>query len=78
VDLDALESAHHLGGIGLDVFPTEPWPQLQRLAQRPHVILTPHAAGYHPALGIAVAGEVTRTVTAWQEGQALEFLVLGS
>ncbi len=78
VDLEALESAHHLGGLGLDVFPAEPWPHLERLAQRPHVILTPHAAGYHPALGIAVAGEVTRTVAAWQEGRVLEYAVLGS
>ena len=77
LDLEAVEAAHHLGGLGLDVFSREPWPHLERLASRPHVILTPHAAGYHPALGVAVAGEVTRTVAAWQEGQPLEHVVWG-
>jgi len=71
-----LERTHHLGGIGLDVFPQEPWPDLAALAQRPNVLLTPHAAGYHPALGVAVAGEVTRAVTAWLEGRPIEHLVL--
>ena len=77
VDMDALMATTHLGGIGLDVFPREPWPQLAELAERPRVLLTPHAAGYHPALGMAVAGEITRTVANYLEGRPIDHMVLG-
>jgi len=77
VDVEALMSTTHLGGIGLDVFPREPWPRLAELASRPRVLLTPHAAGYHRSLGMAVAGEVTQAVSAYLEGRPLEHMVLG-
>ncbi len=67
VDVQALLAAEHLGGIGLDVFPQEPWPGLQTLASRPSTLLTPHAAGYHAGLGAAIAHEVEATVGAWLE-----------
>ena len=50
IDLDALETAlasGHIGGAGLDVAPIEPPPPgapILRLAKRPDVIVTPHAA----------------------------------
>lgn len=50
IDLDALEGAlasGHIGGAGLDVAPVEPPPPgapILRLARRPEVIVTPHAA----------------------------------
>ena len=71
VDLDALVAADHLGGVGLDVFPVEPPEQLAQLAARPNTILLPHAAGYHPGLGQAVADEVVATVGAFLDARAL-------
>ena len=50
IDYDALEAAlasGRLGGAGLDVAPVEPPPPgapILRLAKRPDVIVTPHAA----------------------------------
>lgn len=71
VDADALLGEHPLGGVGLDVFPEEPWPRLAELAARPRTLLTPHAAGYHDRLGEAVAQEVAATVQALVEGRPL-------
>jgi phosphoglycerate dehydrogenase-like enzyme len=67
VDVEALAQADHLGGVALDVFPQEPWPGLKALAGRPRTLLTPHAAGYHPGLGAAVALEVEGAVRALLE-----------
>ncbi len=75
--MEALMDTTHLGGIALDVFPREPWPRLAELAGRPRVLLTPHAAGYHRALGMAVAGELTQAVAAYLEGRPVEYMVLG-
>ncbi len=71
VDVDALMEAHHLGGIGLDVFPIEPFPRLAELARRPGVVLLPHAAGYHQDLGAGVAQELADTVAAFLGGRPL-------
>lgn len=71
VRVSALAEVTHLGGVGLDVFPTEPWPDLAALSQRPNVLVTPHAAGFHPGLGRVVAREVTDTVAAWLAGEPL-------
>lgn len=71
VDVAALAAADHLGGVALDVFPQEPWPDLAVLAARPRTILTPHAAGYHPGLGAAISQEVEGTVRAWTEQSPL-------
>lgn len=71
VDVEALLSPHRLGGVGLDVFPEEPWPGLARLAAQPRTLLTPHAAGYHEGLGEAVAREVADTLLAFAQGEPL-------
>ncbi len=77
VDLDALVATDHLGGVGLDVFPVEPVPDLAALAARPRTLLSPHASGYHPGLGAAIALEVEGAVEAWLEGGAVPHRVGG-
>lgn len=65
VDVDgavAAVRAGHLAGLGLDVFPREPAP-LERWAA-PNILLTPHAAGWHPGLGAAIAEGVATAVRA--------------
>lgn len=71
VDLEALQEASHLGGVGLDVFPQEPCPELAALAARPNWWITPHAAGYHERLGHAITDEVITTIRAWKQGLPL-------
>jgi phosphoglycerate dehydrogenase-like enzyme len=62
----ALERGH-LGGLALDVFPEEP----ARLARfvHPRAIVTPHAAGWHPALGDRIAEGVSAAVRALLAGE---------
>ncbi|MCB9796152.1 MAG: hypothetical protein H6741_25935 [Alphaproteobacteria bacterium] len=71
VDVEALMRVEHLGGVGLDVFPVEPWPDLPALRTKGEVLLAPHAAGYHPGLGMAVAAEVAAAVEAFLAGREL-------
>jgi phosphoglycerate dehydrogenase-like enzyme len=69
VDVEAAVAAvraGHLAGLGLDVFPAEP-ADLARWAA-PNVLLTPHAAGWHPRLGEAVAEGVAAAVGALLAG----------
>jgi len=66
----ALE-AGRLGGLGLDVFPEEPYPGLARIAAHPRVLCTPHGAGYHPGLGAAIAGELVDCVSAFLAGRSV-------
>ncbi|WP_212523959.1 NAD(P)-dependent oxidoreductase [Actibacterium sp. MT2.3-13A] len=50
IDEDALvQAAPRLGGIGLDVFETEPLPADSPLAQLDNALLTPHAGAMSPA-----------------------------
>jgi len=49
----AAVEAGRLGGLGCDVFPSEPLDLRPFL--HPRVIVTPHAAGWHPGLGAAIA-----------------------
>lgn len=76
VDADAAFAAvasGHLGGLGLDVFPTEP----ARLARwvHPRTILAPHAAGWHPRLGEAISEGVAAAVRALLAGEPVPFEV---
>ncbi len=71
VDVDALAGADHLGGIGLDVFPEEPFPGIAALAARPNVLVTPHAAGVWDGLGDSVAHELADTLRAWCDDRTL-------
>jgi phosphoglycerate dehydrogenase-like enzyme len=65
--------AGHLAGLGLDVFPTEPT-DLAALAE-PNILVTPHAAGWHPRLGELVSEGVAAAVRAWMRGEPVPFPV---
>jgi D-3-phosphoglycerate dehydrogenase len=74
LDLDAADEAlraGRLGGLGIDVFPREPWPDMGLLAAHARVLLTPHGAGWHEGLGEAIADELVACVSAWIDGRPL-------
>jgi len=76
LDVDAaLEAVHdgHLAGLGLDVFPQEPAP-LERYAD-PRVLVTPHAAGWYPGLGVKIAEGIIDAVRALLEGREVPFRI---
>jgi phosphoglycerate dehydrogenase-like enzyme len=78
VDVDAAMDAvrsGRLAGLGLDVFPREP-ADLAALAH-PAVLVTPHAAGWHPGLGRAIAEGVATAVRAYLAGVAVPWEVGG-
>lgn len=77
VDVEAAIEAvrdGHLAGLGLDVFPAEP-AELSRYVD-PRVLVTPHAAGWHPALGAKIAGGIVEAVRALLEGREIPFRVV--
>ncbi|MFN7145862.1 MAG: NAD(P)-dependent oxidoreductase, partial [Myxococcota bacterium] len=63
--------AGHLAGLGADVFPQEP-AALDRYAA-PNILLTPHAAGWHPRLGERIAEGVATAVRALLAGEPVPF-----
>jgi D-3-phosphoglycerate dehydrogenase / 2-oxoglutarate reductase len=65
--------AGHLAGLGLDVFPEEP-ADLERYAG-PRILLTPHAAGWHPALGAKIAEGVATALRALLDGGEIPYRV---
>ena len=67
----SLLEAELLGGLGLDVFPREPWPGLGALARHPRVLLTPHAAGYHPSLHVDIGRELEAILRAWLSSEPI-------
>ncbi|MEL6349332.1 MAG: 2-hydroxyacid dehydrogenase [Myxococcota bacterium] len=71
VDVDAavtaLESGR-LGGLGVDVFPQEPWPRLWQTLGRDDLLFTPHAAGYHDRLTEKIAEGLRDAATAYLAG----------
>ncbi len=71
----AIDAVHegHLAGLGLDVFPEEPT-DLSRYAG-PRVLVTPHAAGWHPGLATKIAEGVVEAVRALKEGREVPFRV---
>lgn len=70
--LDAVRSGH-LSGLGLDVFPSEP-ARLAPLAH-PRVLVTPHAAGWHPRLGAKIAEGVAAAVKALIDGREIPYSI---
>jgi phosphoglycerate dehydrogenase-like enzyme len=71
----ALEAVHdgHLAGLGLDVFPVEP-ADLEPYDD-PRVLVTPHAAGWHPALGVRISEGIVDAVRALLEGREVPFRI---
>jgi D-3-phosphoglycerate dehydrogenase len=70
MDVQAAVEAVHAGrlrGLAVDVFPTEPWPELAE--PHPAIWFTPHGAGYAPDLGTRVAREVAATLQAIATGR---------
>jgi phosphoglycerate dehydrogenase-like enzyme len=65
--------AGHLAGVGLDVFPEEP-ADLRRYAE-PCILVTPHAAGWHPALGAKIAEGVATALRALLDGSEIPYRV---
>jgi phosphoglycerate dehydrogenase-like enzyme len=65
--------AGHLAGVGLDVFPEEP-ADLSRYAE-PRILVTPHAAGWHPALGAKIAEGVATALRALLDGSEIPYCV---
>lgn len=63
-----------LGGLAVDVFPVEPYPELNAL-KHPSILLSPHASGYRVDLAQKVCTEVVETLTAWANGTPLPHLV---
>lgn len=64
VDTDALAEAlrsGHVAGAGLDVFEVEPLPADAPIRQAPHVVLTPHVAGYSVEAFTDLRREMCRT-----------------
>lgn len=78
LDLDAavrLLEQGVLAAVGVDVFPTEPYPRLREAAEHPALLYTPHSAGYHDGLSGMVRAGLVRTVSSWIAGQALPYPV---
>ncbi len=76
VDVEAAVAAVRAGrlaGLGLDVFPDEP-ASLERYAE-PRILVTPHAAGWYPALGAKIAEGVATAVRALLDGSEIPYLV---
>ena len=63
-----------LGGMAVDVFPVEPYLNLE-LLKHPSILLSPHASGYRVDLAQKVCEEVVGTLTAWASGTPLPHLV---
>jgi D-3-phosphoglycerate dehydrogenase / 2-oxoglutarate reductase len=77
LDVDAAALAvdeGRLAGLGLDVFPDEP-ADLSRYAG-PRVLVTPHAAGWHPGLGRKIDEGIVAAVRALVEQRDLPFRVV--
>ncbi len=68
--------AGHLGGLALDVFPEEPWPDMAQSQVEPRLVLLPHAAGYHNQLASMIRKELQNVVTAWVNDQPLPWRVV--
>ena len=60
-----------LGGLAADVFPEEPWPDLQRSARSDRILYTAHAAGFTRELGRRVSTELARALDAYCGGREL-------
>lgn len=74
LDVDAALDAvgeGRLAGLGLDVFPTEP-ADLARYHD-PRVVVTPHAAGWHPGLGEKISEGIVGAVRALLDGREVPF-----
>ena len=63
--------ASRLAALCLDVFDTEPFPDMGISATHPGILLTPHSAGYHRDLATSIRRDLERAVRAFTLGDAL-------
>jgi len=68
--VDSLISGH-LGGAGLDVFETEPLPDVSPLWQMENVVITPHVGGMTPHYGSRAAAIVAENLAAYLDGRKM-------
>ena len=74
VDVDGAVAALEagiLGGLGVDVFPEEPWPRLWLSLGRDDVLFTPHASGYHDRLTDRICEGLVDCAAAFVSGQPI-------
>ena len=74
--LDALDSGH-VAGAAVDVWTEEPpvSPQVKRLVQHPHVVVTPHLGANSQEAQVNVAMDVARQLVAFRDGELVEHAV---
>jgi D-3-phosphoglycerate dehydrogenase len=80
VDVDAAVAAARsgrLGGLGVDVFPEEPWPRMSQAADGQQILFTPHASGYHSGLTDRICEGLVESASAFVGGAPIPW-VLGS
>ncbi len=78
VDVDAaiqLTLQGHLGGLALDVFPVEPFPEMALMNKHPRLLFTPHSAGYHTTLASKIQAGLCSAVKAFVDAETVPYLV---
>jgi phosphoglycerate dehydrogenase-like enzyme len=74
--LSALNTGH-LAGLGLDVFPQEPYPADGPLVTHPRIIATAHTAALTHDFFRAAAQRLGEAIHCWTTGRHLDHLVVG-
>lgn len=72
MDVDAAVSVAKrgiLGGLGVDVFPEEPWPRMSQAADGQRILFTPHASGYHDRLTDMICEGLVDAAAAFVAGE---------
>lgn len=62
-----------LAFLGLDVFPEEPFMNMERCRSRSNLLFTPHAAGYHPQLAKQIREGLMEIAENWIESHTVPF-----
>ncbi len=70
-DLVAALKSKHIAGAALDVFEVEPLPADHALWDFPNVLITPHTAGYSPAIAARHLATLTENVRRFTRGEEL-------
>ena len=68
-------SEGRLSFLGLDVFPFEPFEELNHSRHHGNLIFTPHAAGYHSHLGEQIQQGLAHIVSQWVTNQEIPHIV---
>jgi len=73
----AIEMARlgRLGAVAVDVFPEEPWSDMDTASELSNVMYLPHAAGYHRGLARSVREGLCTAVEAFVQGKRVGHLV---